>query len=157
MKELLSVSEIAKEAGVSRNLVWAYIRKNKIKPVENGKKFKFDSRIVSEIKEKQAKKHDKSTVSKAISENVLEILEKQLATKDKQIERLEESLKFAQLSAIDSKKAQDEQAKRIEHSDSNLDSLKQENDALEKENEDLKKELEELKNRGFWDRMLNKN
>lgn len=31
--EVLTVSEIAEKAGVSRNLVWSYVRKHRIKPV----------------------------------------------------------------------------------------------------------------------------
>lgn len=152
-KKYLSVSEIAKEANVSRNLVWSYIRKHKIEPAsKKGKKFKFDSEIVSKIKKKQDKKQSQNNDKVgdyAISESVLEIFKKQLEEKDKQIEKLQDNLKFAQLAAVDSKKKQDEQAKLIEHHETNYDELKQ-------ENEDLKKQLEELKDRGFWDRLFNK-
>lgn len=55
--KVLTVSEIAEEAGVSRNLVWSYIRNHKIKPiVKEKRKYKFDSDIVLKIKQKQAKK-----------------------------------------------------------------------------------------------------
>lgn len=55
--KVLTVSEIAEEAGVSRNLVWSYIRNHKIKPiVKEKRKYKFDSDIVLKIKKKQAKK-----------------------------------------------------------------------------------------------------
>lgn len=58
--KVLTVSEIAKKAGVSRNLVWSYIRRNKIKPIVKEKKnFRFDSGIVLEIKREQKKKQVK--------------------------------------------------------------------------------------------------
>ena len=51
---VLTVSEIAEKAGVSRNKVWGYIRRNKIEAVEKKNKvFKFDSDIISEISKKQ--------------------------------------------------------------------------------------------------------
>lgn len=36
--KVLTVSEIAEEAGVSRNLVWSYIRNHKIKPIVKEKR-----------------------------------------------------------------------------------------------------------------------
>lgn len=92
--EVLTVSEIAERAGVSRNLVWSYIRRNKIKPVVKEKKnFRFDSVIVSKIREKQEKKHIKnngSGNSNGVSKDVLEILHEQLKVKDEQIRSLQE-------------------------------------------------------------------
>ena len=100
----LTVSEIAEKAGVSRNLVWSYIRKNKIKPILKEKKnFKFDSEIVLKIKEKQKKKQQKNNEKEGngtVSDTVLEILQKlleekdnQLARKDKQLDKKDEQLK----------------------------------------------------------------
>ena len=58
----LTVSEIAENADVSRNIVWSYIRKNKIKPIIKEKKnFRFDSSIVLEIKKKQEKKQQRNS------------------------------------------------------------------------------------------------
>ena len=100
----LTVTEIAEKAGVSRNLVWSYIRKNKVKPILKEKKnFKFDSEIVLKIKEKQKKKQQKSNEKEengTVSDTVLEILQKQLeekddqlARKDKQLDKKDEQLK----------------------------------------------------------------
>lgn len=90
----LTVSEIAERAGVSRNLVWSYIRRNKIKPVVKEKNnFRFDSVIVSKIREKQEKKrikNDGSGNSNGVSKDVLEILHEQLKVKDEQIRSLQE-------------------------------------------------------------------
>lgn len=78
---LLTVSEIAKEANVSRNKVWSYIRRNDIDPInkENGK-FKFDSKIVLEIRKKQ-KENSKDNENKIVFNDSLEILKKQLEKK----------------------------------------------------------------------------
>ena len=55
--KVLTVSEIAEKVDVTRNVVWSYIRRNKIKPVVKEKKnFKFDSEIVLKIKKEQKKK-----------------------------------------------------------------------------------------------------
>lgn len=92
----LTVSEIAEKAGVSRNLVWSYIRKNKIKPILKEKKnFKFDSEIVLKIKEKQKKKQQKNNEKEGngtVSDTVLEILQKQLEEKDNQLARKDKQL-----------------------------------------------------------------
>ena len=96
--EVLTVSEIAERAGVSRNLVWSYIRRNKIKPVVKEKKnFRFDSVIVSKIREKQEKKQIKNNGngnSNGVSKVVLEILHEQLKVKDEQIRSLQEVNNF---------------------------------------------------------------
>lgn len=96
--KVLTVSEIAEKVGVSRNLVWSYIRRNKIKPVVKEKKnFKFDSGIVLEIKQKQEKKQVKNDASKSnegVSKDVLEILHEQLKVKDEQIKSLQETNDF---------------------------------------------------------------
>lgn len=121
----LTVSEIAKKANVSRNLVWAYIRKNKIKAIVKEKKhFEFDSSIVSEIKEKQKKKQEKSSEkvdNDVVSENVLEILHEQLKVKDQQIRDKQETINFlrsevisARLEAKNNKKLLDDEKKKNE-------------------------------------------
>lgn len=121
----LTVSEIAKKAHVSRNLVWSYIRKNKIEAIDKkSSKFKFDSRIVSEIKEKQEKKQEKKSrrdENVFVSENVLEILHEQLKIKDEQIEKQNETIEFlrsevisARLEAKNNKKLLDDEKKKNE-------------------------------------------
>lgn len=96
--KVLTVSEIAEEAGVSRNLVWSYIRNHKIKPiVKEKRKYKFDSDIVLKIKQKQVKKqarNDASRNSGGVSKDVLEILHEQLKVKDKQIEDQAKTINF---------------------------------------------------------------
>lgn len=103
-EKMLTVSEIAKMAGVSRNLVWAYIRKNKIKPVVKEKKnFKFDSSVVLKIKQKQKRKQEEKNEqveNKGVSGNVLEILHEQLKIKDKQIEKQNETIDFLRSEVI---------------------------------------------------------
>ena len=97
----LTVSEIAKKAGVSRNLVWAYIRKNGIKPVKREKKnFKFNSEIVLKIKQNQEKKQEKKNENKSVSKDVLEILHEQLKVKDEQIEKQNETIEFLRSEVI---------------------------------------------------------
>ena len=96
--KVLTVSEIAEKAGVSRNKVWSYIRRKKIEPVEKKNKvFKFNASIVLEIKRKQEKKQVKNistTDNSAISSTVLEILQKQLEIKDDQIRKQQETIEY---------------------------------------------------------------
>ena len=129
----LTVSEIAKKANVSRNLVWAYIRKNKIKAIVKEKKhFEFDSSIVSEIKEKQKKKQQKNNEKEGngtVSDTVLEILQKQLEEKDNQLARKDKQL--------DKK---DEQLKSLNDT---IDFLKGEVLQVRLENQKTRKLLEE--------------
>lgn len=102
---ILTVSEIAEKAGVSRNKAWSYIRRNKIKPVDKQSKvFKFDSKIVLEIKKKQQKKQNKnsdSNYNSTVSESVLSVLKKQLEAnqeiiknQQKQIEKQQETIDY---------------------------------------------------------------
>lgn len=100
----LTVSEIAENADVSRNIVWSYIRKNKIKPIIKEKKnFRFDSSIVLEIKKKQEKKQQRNSEKEendTVSGNVLEILHEQLKVKDEQIEKQNETIEFLRSEVI---------------------------------------------------------
>ena len=129
----LTVSEIAEKAGVSRNVVWSYIRKNKIKPILKEKKnFKFDSEIVLKIKEKQKKKQQKNNEKEGngiVSDTVLEILQKQLEEKDNQLARKDKQL--------DKK---DEQLKSLNDT---IDFLKGEVLQVRLENQKTRKLLEE--------------
>ena len=97
--KFLTVSEIAEKANVTRNKVWSYIRKNGIKPKsKKGKTYQFDYQIVSELIQKQRKKQVKTDNNKniAVSDDVLKIFQKQLETKDKQIERLQNTVDYFQ-------------------------------------------------------------
>lgn len=129
----LTVTEIAEKAGVSRNLVWSYIRKNKVKPILKEKKnFKFDSEIVLKIKEKQKKKQQESNEKEengTVSDTVLEILQKQLEEKDSQLARKDKQL--------DKK---DEQLKSLNDT---IDFLKGEVLQVRLENQKTRKLLEE--------------
>lgn len=131
--KLLTVSEIAEKAGVSRNLVWSYIRKNKIKPVVKEKKnFRFDYSVVLEIKKKQEKKQQKNNEKEGngtVSDTVLEILQKQLEEKDNQLARKDKQL--------DKK---DEQLKSLNDT---IDFLKGEVLQVRLENQKTRKLLEE--------------
>lgn len=110
----LTVSEIAEKADFSRSLVWAYIRKNKIKPIsKKSNKFRFDSNLVSEIWQKQAKKQEKKSEevkSDVVSKDVLEILREQLKVKDNQIKEQGETINFLRgevlRAQLESRKAQ---------------------------------------------------
>lgn len=110
----LTVSEIAEKADVSRSLVWAYIRKNKIKPIsKKNNKFRFDSNLVSEIWQKQAKKQEKKSEevkSDVVFKDVLEILREQLKVKDNQIKEQGETINFLRgevlRAQLESRKAQ---------------------------------------------------
>lgn len=96
--KVLTVSEIAEKAGVSRNKVWSYIRRNKIEPVsKKSGQFKFDSKIVLEIEDEQQKKRiekNKKENNAGISVTVLEIFKKQLEKKDQQIKDQAEIIDF---------------------------------------------------------------
>ena len=113
--KVLTVSEIAEKAGVSRNLVWSYVRKHRIKPVaEQNRKYRFDSSIVLKIKEKQEKKQvkvDENKSSDNISKDVLEILKNQLEIKDKQIRDQQQTIDFLRSEVI---KARFEERKKQE-------------------------------------------
>lgn len=90
----LTVSEIAEKAGVSRNLVWSYIRKHGIKAiVKEKRKYKFDASIVSEIRQKQANNGENKN-NDNVSKDVLEILHEQLRVKDGQIKKQAETIDF---------------------------------------------------------------
>lgn len=52
----LTVSEIAEKAGVSKNLVWSYVRKHRIKPVaKQNRKYRFDSTWIISKKTKRGR------------------------------------------------------------------------------------------------------
>ena len=63
-----------------------------------GKTYQFDSKIVLELIQKQGKKQVKTDNNKniAVSDDVLKIFQKQLETKDKQIEKLQNTVDYFQ-------------------------------------------------------------
>ena len=141
----LTVSEIAEKVGVSRNLVWSYIRKNKIKPVIKEKKnFRFDSSIVSEIKEKQEKKQEKNSKKEEndfVSDAVLEILHEQLKVKDEQIEKQNETIEFLRSELIHAQLENSKNRKLLEDA-------QKKNDAVSAE--DLKTD----EKKSFWRKLF---
>lgn len=127
----LTVSEIAEKTGVSRNLVWSYIRKNKIKPVIKEKKnFRFDFSIVSEIKKKQEKKQQKNNKkdeNETVSDAVLEIMHEQLKIKDKQIEKQNETIDFLRSELIRAQLENSKNRKLLEDKQKKEDAMNAEN------------------------------
>lgn len=120
---VLTVSEIAEKVGVSRNKVWSFIRRNGIKAEKKeGNSFKFDSKIVLEIKEKQGKKQDKDSnkVNGVVSDAVLEILQKQLEIKDKQIQKQQETIDYFKNENLTLRLESSKQRKLLEDRESKL-------------------------------------
>ena len=131
----LTVSEIAEKAGVSRNKVWSFIRRNGIAPNEKrGNSFKFDSGIILKIKEKQNKKQGKgnSDNNSIVSDTVLEILQKQLEIKDKQIQKQQETIDYFKRENLALRLDNSKQKKLIEDKESKLSAVS-ENDLKTKE------------------------
>ncbi|MCO0807903.1 helix-turn-helix domain-containing protein [Lactobacillus helveticus] len=144
--KVLTVSEIAEKAGVSRNKVWSYIRRKKIEPVEKKNKvFKFNASIVLEIKRKQEKKQVKNistTDNSAISSTVLEILQKQLEIKDDQIRKQQETIEYLKNENISFRLEASKQKKLLEDKQAKLDAIS-ESDLKRKEN-----------NKHWWQRLF---
>lgn len=144
---ILTVSEIAEKADVSRSLVWSYIRKNKLKPIrKNGNTFKFDSKIVLEIKKKQEKKQEnksKKDENKVVSNDVLEILHEQLNVKDEQIRRQAETIEFLRSEVVQAR-LENKQTQKL------LESEQQKNEAISAS--DLK---QKEKKQSWWQRLFN--
>ncbi len=144
--KVLTVSEIAEKAGVSRNKVWSYIRRKKIEPVKKKNKvFKFNASIVLEIKRKQEKKQVKNistTDSSAISSTVLEILQKQLEIKDDQIRKQQETIEYLKNENISFRLEASKQKKLLEDKQAKLDAIS-ESDLKRKEN-----------NKHWWQRLF---
>ena len=120
MNELKSISEIAKELNVSRQAVYKKIKTNaelanalQEFTVNNGKVTVYSLQGQELIKQAftniQPVKSKPSTVdSKPTTDNTLtDVLLRQLETKDKQIESLQEQLKEAQIHASELSKAID--------------------------------------------------
>lgn len=137
----LKVSEIAEKAGVSKNKVWSYIHRNKIKPVKKEKNgFRFDSRIVLEIKKRQENervKNSSGTGVNGVSDSVLKILEKQLELKDKQIEKQQEIIDYFKNENLSLRLEQTKQRKLLADKDQKLRAISGSG-------------LEERKNKKHW-------
>lgn len=145
--KLLTVSEIAKNAGVSRNKVWAYLRKNKIKPIKKEKNiYYFDSQIISKIKKKHGKKQERNSnfqTENIVSKNVLEILEKQLEEKQKTIEKQQETIDYFKNENLALRLENNKKQKLLEDNQRKQEAIS-END------------LETEKKQGFWSRLFGK-
>lgn len=147
LNKLLTVSEIAENVGVSRNKVWSYLRKNKIKPVRKEKNiYYFDSKIVLKIEKKHNKKQKVNGSIQSeniVSKNVLEILEKQLEDKQRTIEKQQETIDYFKNENL---------ALRFENSKKQklLDDNQRKQEAISKN--DLRTE----KKQGFWSRLFGK-
>ena len=125
--KVLTVSEIAKKAGVSRNLVWSYIRRNKIKPIVKEKKnFRFDSGIVLEIKREQKKKQVKDDKNKSVdgvSKGVLEILHEQLRVKDEQIKKQNDTIDFLRSEVVQARLENKKNQKLLEDANQKIEAV----------------------------------
>lgn len=147
LNKLLTVSEIAENAGVSRNKVWSYLRKNKIKPVKKEKNiYYFDNKIVSKIEKKHKKKQEKNRGVQSeniVSENVLEILEKQLEDKQRTIEKQQETIDYFKNENLALRLENSKKQKLLEDNQRKQEAIS-END------------LETEKKQGFWSRLFGK-
>lgn len=148
---ILTVSEIAEEADVSRNKVWSYIRRNKIEPIEKKNKvFKFDSDIVLKIKKKQEKKqtrNDNSNNSVA-SESVFSVLKKQLEanqeiikSQQKQIEKQQETIDYFKSENIALRLDNSKKIKLLEDAQRKKDAVSENN-------------LKQERNKHWWQRLF---
>lgn len=149
---ILTVSEIAEKAGVSRNKVWSYIRRNKIEPIEKKNKvFKFDSDIVLKIKKKQEKKqtrNDNSNNNSVASESVLSVLKKQLEanqeiikSQQKQIEKQQETIDYFKSENIALRLDNSKKVKLLEDAQRKKDAVSENN-------------LKQERNKHWWQRLF---
>ena len=147
--KVLTVSEIAEKVDVTRNVVWSYIRRNKIKPVVKEKKnFKFDSEIVLKIKKEQKKKQfkdDKNRGVDSVSKDVLEILHEQLKVKDEQIKEQAEIINFLRSEVVQARLESKKQQKLLEDFKNKEKAVSA--DELKKDNE---------KKRHWWQKLFQK-
>lgn len=145
--KVLTVSEIAEKVDVTRNVVWSYIRRNKIKPVVKEKKnFKFDSEIVLKIKKEQKKKQfkdDKNRGVDSVSKDVLEILHEQLKVKDEQIKEQAEIINFLRSEVVQARLESKKQQELLEDFQNKEKAVSA--DELKKDNE---------KKRHWWQKMF---
>ena len=149
---ILTVSEIAEKADVSRNKVWSYIRRNKIEPIEKKNKvFKFDSDIVLKIKKKQEKKqtrNDNSNNNSVASVSVLSVLKKQLEanqeiikSQQKQIEKQQETIDYFKSENIALRLDNSKKIKLLEDAQRKKDAVSENN-------------LKQERNKHWWQRLF---
>lgn len=149
---VLTVSEIAEKAGVSRNKVWSYIRRNKIEAVEKKNKvFKFDSDIISEISKKQEGKqarNNNSNNNSVASESVLSVLKKQLEanqeiikSQQKQIEKQQETIDYFKSENIALRFDNSKKIKLLEDAQRKKDAVSENN-------------LKQERNKHWWQRLF---
>lgn len=149
---VLTVSEIAEKAGVSRNKVWSYIRRNKIEAVEKKNKvFKFDSDIISEISKKQEGKqarNNNSNNNSVASESVLSVLKKQLEanqeiikSQQKQIEKQQETIDYFKSENIALRLDNSKKIKLLEDAQRKKDAVSENN-------------LKQERNKHWWQRLF---
>ncbi|WP_270749203.1 helix-turn-helix domain-containing protein [Lactobacillus amylovorus] len=149
---ILTVSEIAEKAGVSRNKVWSYIRRNKIEAVEKKNKvFKFDSDIISEISKKQEGKqarNNNSNNNSVASESVLSVLKKQLEanqeiikSQQKQIEKQQETIDYFKSENIALRLDNSKKIKLLEDAQRKKDAVSENN-------------LKQERNKHWWQRLF---
>ena len=147
LNKLLTVSEIAENAGVSRNKVWSYLRKNKVKPVRKEKNiYYFDSKIVLKIEKKHNKKQKRNSSihnENIVSKNVLEILEKQLEDKQRTIEKQQETIDYFKNENLALRLENNKKQKLLE-------------DNQRKQEAIYENDLKTDKNKGFWGRLFGK-
>lgn len=149
---ILTVSEIAEKAGVSRNKVWSYIRRNKIEAVEKKNKvFKFDSDLISEISKKQEGKqarNNNSNNNSVASESVLSVLKKQLEanqeiikSQQKQIEKQQETIDYFKSENIALRLDNSKKIKLLEDAQRKKDAVSENN-------------LKQERNKHWWQRLF---
>ncbi len=150
---ILTVSEIAEKAGVSRNKVWSYIRRNKIEAVEKKNKvFKFDSDIISEISKKQegkqARNNNSNNNNSVASESVLSVLKKQLEanqeiikSQQKQIEKQQETIDYFKSENIALRLDNSKKIKLLEDAQRKKDAVSENN-------------LKQERNKHWWQRLF---
>ena len=149
---VLTVSEIAEKAGVSRNKVWSYIRRNKIEAVEKKNKvFNFYSDIISEISKKQEGKqarNNNSNNNSVASESVLSVLRKQLEanqeiikSQQKQIEKQQETIDYFKSENIALRLDNSKKIKLLEDAQRKKDAVSENN-------------LKQERNKHWWQRLF---
>ena len=164
---LLKVNEIAKIAEVSRNVVWHYIKKHKIKPAKSDTKpFLFSANLVSKIvsehgqthngTQKQTQKQKHIETGKLNDTNVsadllkmfqtqLETLNKQIEFKDKQLEQQRHDIEYFQKQLIDSRLELKNNQRLLDSVQNHKDTNAEENAQLKSDLEQAKKQIEQLK------------
>lgn len=164
--ELITVQEVAKLTGVSPQAIYKrlstslkpystmvegkkYIRKTALKEVFHIDIEEKDSTKVEQPLNEDSTKVDNSIQpSSSITQELIDMLKKELEQKNQQIEKLQELLDQEQkIFAMQQQKYLALEVQSTEQT-SELEETKQ-------EVEEAKQEIERLKNRGFWDRIFN--